>query len=63
MKCRNCKYYIVNKKCNDQCMQLPAGKTCADCIHVKRCTTIFGAKAENTMCGFEPVRFKERKNL
>lgn len=42
-------------------MELPNGKTCADCVHVKRCTTIFGAKPENKSCDFEPIRFKARE--
>lgn len=57
MECRNCEYYKANN-CKRQCMLLPDGKTCADCVHVERCTTIFGAKPENTSCGFEPIRFK-----
>ena len=38
-------------------MTLPKGKTCGDCAHVYRCTTIFGAKVENRECDFYPVRF------
>ena len=57
MECRNCEYYKAHN-CKRQCMLLPKGKTCADCVHVERCTTIFGAKPENTSCGFEPIRFK-----
>ncbi len=41
-------------------MDLPEGKTCADCVHVEKCVTMFGAKAENKYCGFEPIRFKAK---
>ena len=60
MECGRCEHYKVHN-CKRQCMQLPDGKTCADCIHVERCTLMFRAKSENTNCGFEPIRFKERK--
>lgn len=39
------------------CMQLPEGQTCSDCVHVRRCTTLFGAKPDNTTCDFFPRRF------
>lgn len=45
--------------CRRQCMSIPNGKTCSDCKHVKRCTSIFGAKPEYTHCDFYPVRFEE----
>lgn len=45
----------------DDDMKLPPGKTCADCYHCYRCTRIFGAKPENTVCDFAPSRFHERK--
>lgn len=38
-------------------MQLPEGKTCADCAFEKQCCSMFGAKPENTWCDFHPVRF------
>ena len=41
----------------DDSMKLPNGKTCADCVHVYRCTTIFGAKSTNTECDFYPIRY------
>lgn len=58
MECRNCEY---RKNCRHQCMNLPDWKTCADCVHVSWCTTVYGAKPENTKCDFEPIRFKEAK--
>lgn len=59
VKCGDCDYY-KEKNCKHQCMYLPDGKTCADCKHSERCTTIFGAKLENTSCGFEPIRFCQK---
>lgn len=59
MECSRCDYYKAHN-CKRQCMDLPEGKTCADCIHVIRCTNMFGAKTENNYCGFEPVRFVEK---
>ena len=61
MECVRCDYYKTHN-CKHQCMRLPDGKTCADCIHVERCTMMFGAKPENTSCGFEPIRFKEKED-
>lgn len=43
-------------------MKLPEGKTCADCVHVMRCTIMFGVNPENTSCDFEPIRFKQAVN-
>ena len=58
MECRDCDHL---KNCKRQCMQLPKGCTCADCIHVDRCTLMFGAKPDNTMCGWEPIRFVRKE--
>ncbi len=59
MECSRCNYYKA-RNCKRQCMDLSEGKTCADCVHVEKCVTMFGAKAENKHCGFEPVRFKAK---
>lgn len=43
-------------------MKLPHGKTCADCVHFKRCTWLIGAAYVNnkaTRCDFSPSRFVE----
>lgn len=58
MECRNCPNL---KNCKQQCMNLPDGKTCADCQHVGWCTKVYGVKPENTSCDFEPVRFKQKE--
>ncbi len=39
--------------------QLPEGKTCADCAHIERCMMMFHGNPKNTMCGWEPIKFKE----
>ena len=62
MECGKCEYYKAHN-CKRQCMELPDGKTCNDCIHVERCVTMFGAKRDNTSCGFEPIRIKLNKDL
>lgn len=50
-----------NKGCEvSTCMHLPHEKTCTDCVHHDRCTTMFGAKSENTSCQFFPRRFLRR---
>lgn len=41
-------------------MNLPEGKTCADCVHVRRCTGIFGVSPLDEGCDFFPVRFREQ---
>lgn len=52
--------YEGARRCNEQtCMNLPDEKTCGDCVHETRCTTIFGAKSENSYCQFFPRRFRE----
>lgn len=62
MECKFCKYSEAHNY-RHQCLDLSAGKTCADCIHVKGCTVIFGAEPENTSCGWEPVHFREKDHL
>ncbi|MBA4375809.1 MAG: hypothetical protein C0401_06515 [Anaerolinea sp.] len=44
----------------DESMKLPKGKTCADCIHMKRCTMNFGSNAKNVDCDWSPSRFSEK---
>jgi hypothetical protein len=39
------------------CMHLPDAKTCGDCVHHSKCTTMFGAHSEDTACQFFPRRF------
>lgn len=57
MICINCEYL---HNCRHQCMNLPKGKTCADCMHIKKCILLFHGDANNISCGFEPIRFKEK---
>lgn len=39
-------------------MELAPGVTCADCVHVKRCCSIFGQIPEDESCQFYPSRFR-----
>ena len=38
-------------------MNLPEGKTCADCVHCRRCTLMFGHIPEDEVCDWSPSRF------
>jgi hypothetical protein len=40
-------------------MLLPAGKTCADCVHYLRCNGLFGITASSLSCDFFPNRFEQ----
>lgn len=41
-------------------MSLPDGKTCGDCVHLRRCLGIgYTSSAENDRCDFYPIRFHE----
>jgi len=41
-------------------MALPAGKTCGDCAHWKRCSSLIGdLTGREIRCDFAPSRFKE----
>lgn len=37
-------------------MKLPAGKTCGDCVHIRRCKAIFGHTESDTYCDWSPSR-------
>lgn len=43
-----------------QNMNLPPGRTCADCMHTERCVSLFGAIPQDETCDFFPVRYMER---
>lgn len=57
MECKDCPN---RKSCRHQCMDLPVGKTCGDCVYYNHCTVFYGVKANNTKCDFEPIRFKAK---
>jgi hypothetical protein len=40
-------------------MNLPEGKTCGDCVHARRCTTMFGHIPADEACDWAPSRFCE----
>ena len=42
-------------------MLLDDGVTCADCAHVRRCTTLFGQNASDDSCQFHPNRFAKAR--
>ena len=45
----------------ETCMELPDGKTCSNCVHETRCSTVFGLKVDGrTHCDWFPRRFVER---
>ena len=60
MECKNCDYYKA-KNCKRQCMLLPNGMTCGDCINIDWCSKACGIKPERTSCHFEPIRFKAKE--
>ena len=38
-------------------MRLPAGITCGDCAHIRRCKMIFGHAETDTYCDWSPSRY------
>ncbi len=42
-------------------MDLPAGKTCSDCKHLRFCSAFIGEVAANTSCDWFPVRFVQKQ--
>jgi hypothetical protein len=38
-------------------MNLPAGKTCAECRFTRHCQAMYGKTAQDETCDFFPVRF------
>lgn len=39
-------------------MDLPKGKTCADCVHCRRCTAMFGHTPADESYDWSPSRFR-----
>jgi hypothetical protein len=58
MECKDCGNY-KNGNCKRQCMDIPDGLYCADCVHVDRCVLMFGATPDSRKCVFEPIRFAQ----
>lgn len=46
---------------NSDKMNLPDGKTCADCAHCRRCTLMFGHIPEDEVCDWAPSRFTPKR--
>lgn len=42
-------------------MLLPKGKTCDDCIHIKRCSWLILRVGNEIMCDWYPSKFIERQ--
>jgi len=46
------------KSCTpEDCMILPDGKTCGDCVHRRWCENIIGKTLQDDTCDFFPRRF------
>ena len=41
-------------------MRLPAGTKCGDCLHIRRCTLMFGHTDTDTYCDWSPSRFQAK---
>lgn len=39
-------------------MRLPKGVTCGDCVHIRRCSAIYGHTETDTYCDWSPSRFR-----
>jgi hypothetical protein len=39
----------------------PDGKTCADCIHFKRCSWLLSYSGKETQCDWAPSRFRAKE--
>jgi hypothetical protein len=50
---------MLRGKHTDADMVLPAGKTCADCAHFRRCNAMFGHIAADEVCDWAPSRFRQ----
>lgn len=50
----------LKRSAADPSMDLPPGKTCADCAHCERCCAIFGHIPQDEACDFWPSRFREK---
>lgn len=47
----------VSRSPEGKAMELPEGKTCADCKHCRRCCAMFGHIPEDEACDWYPSRF------
>lgn len=44
-------------------MRLPKGITCGDCVHIRRCSMIYGHTETDTYCDWSPSRFIAKAKL
>lgn len=43
-------------------MNLPVGITCGDCVHIRRCSGMFGHTETDRYCDWSPSRFRAAIN-
>jgi len=43
-------------------MRLPVGTTCGSCVHIRRCSMIFGHTETDTYCDWVPSRYQANPN-
>lgn len=48
----------MRRSARDDDMNLPPGRTCSDCVHCYRCTTMFGHIPQDEVCDWSPSRFR-----
>jgi hypothetical protein len=47
---------------SERAMQLPPGRICDICIHIKRCVALGFSWRERSQCDFYPSRFIEKNH-
>lgn len=40
------------------CMRLPMGVYCGDCVHIRKCSAIYGKTPRSDTCDFFPRKFR-----
>jgi hypothetical protein len=43
--------------------ELPVNKTCGDCVHIYRCSKIYGHVESDKYCDWIPIRFQEKTEV
>lgn len=52
---------LLSGEPQDDGMNLPEGKTCGDCLHMKRCFAMFGHIPADEVCDWYPSRYRDAK--
>jgi len=55
------KPYLRSEHSAEHGMNLPDGKTCGDCLHLRRCQSIYGRVPFDEVCDWAPSRFKDAR--